>query len=548
MGKRQFKRTALALFIFFPAVVCAQSPEQGIPVTDPLVIAKCGSCHPSDDHGNMRRISWERTTPEGWQDALKEMIVLNRVSVTPAEARAIVKYLSASHGLAPQEAEPVMYDPERRFQEETLIPTESLRQGCSKCHSFARALTWRRSAEDWKQFGETHAARYNARAVAEAVSFLSKAAPLHTPAWDGWQSRTTSEDLAGRWLVRASMPGHGSYYGDMQIARAGDGEYTTRVSLTSIRDDSRLVRAGRVSVFGAYAWRGRSEGTKAERSGSGPDGPSSEAREVLLMAPDQLSAKGRWFWGQYQEFGFDVQLQRASAAPALLGVDPRALKAGTQTARVRLFGDNFPAEIAPGDLDLGPGIRVRRIVSHTPGEIAAELEVAADAQPGKRDARVGRSSLTDAIAIYDRIDYIQVTPESAMAAFSDPTHPKGYQQFEAIGYQRGADGRLHTADDVPLGPVDVEWSFQIFHAAEGAPVSIGTVSSSGLFIPSDTNPNANFDVWVTATARGDKDRNGAPLVGKSYLVLTVPTYTFNGRRYVRDLDRWVDEGPAAEGH
>jgi hypothetical protein len=51
-------------------------------------------------------------------------------------------------------------------------------------------------------------------------------------------------------------------------------------------------------------------------------------------------------------------------------------------------------------------------------------------------------------------------------------------------------------------------------------------------------------VWVVAEARTDKDKDGRPLVGKSYLVVTVPAYTFNGRRYVRDLDRWVDDGPA----
>jgi hypothetical protein len=47
-----------------------------------------------------------------------------------------------------------------------------------------------------------------------------------------------------------------------------------------------------------------------------------------------------------------------------------------------------------------------------------------------------------------------------------------------------------------------------------------------------------------ATAKSEKDRNGRALVGKSYMVVTVPTYTFNGRRFVRDLDRWVDDGPA----
>jgi hypothetical protein len=63
-------------------------------------------------------------------------------------------------------------------------------------------------------------------------------------------------------------------------------------------------------------------------------------------------------------------------------------------------------------------------------------------------------------------------------------------------------------------------------------------------MPASENPNRNFDVWLIATARDENDQNGMPLVGKSYLVVTIPTYVFNGRKYVRDLDRWVDDGPA----
>ena len=41
--------------------------DVGIPVTDPLVLAKCGTCHTADEQGNLQRISWARATPEGWQ-------------------------------------------------------------------------------------------------------------------------------------------------------------------------------------------------------------------------------------------------------------------------------------------------------------------------------------------------------------------------------------------------------------------------------------------------------------------------------------------------
>jgi len=39
-------------------------PEIGIPVIDPLVIARCGGCHKQDEKGNLTRISWERTNPK----------------------------------------------------------------------------------------------------------------------------------------------------------------------------------------------------------------------------------------------------------------------------------------------------------------------------------------------------------------------------------------------------------------------------------------------------------------------------------------------------
>jgi quinohemoprotein amine dehydrogenase len=541
----------LAVGAWFAVFVSGQSSlsqtaaerEKGIPITDPLVIAKCGGCHARDSEGNMQRLSWERTTPEVWQNALKQMILLEGVSVTPVEARSIVKYLGSSHGLAPEEAEPVRYQAERRIQEETGIPTDTLRDTCAKCHSFARILSWRRSTQDWKQFADLHAVRYHIRSTEEAVTFLAKAAPLRTPAWDAWVSGAGSQNLAGRWLVVASMPGRGNYYGEMQVDRDGDDEYNTRVVLPSVADGSRIVRSGRTVIYGGYAWRGRSKGSGP--AGANPDELSSEAREVLLIAPNQSTAEGRWFWGQYQEFGFEVKLRRASSASVLLGVDPPSLKTGSRAQRIRLAGDHFPTQVTPADLDLGPGVSVRRILSDSPNEIVAEVDVDAAAPLGRNNVAFRGSSLLAALAIYDRVDYIRVTPDSTVAAFGDRTHPKGYQQFQAIGYQRGPDGRSHTADDVALGPVDVAWTIQIFHAAEGSNSdSVGTINASGLFTPANVNPNVNFDVWAIATARNEKNQNAAPLVGKSYMVVTVPTYTFNGRRYVRDLDQWVDDGPA----
>src|SRR4051812_14464623 len=72
----------------------AEPAEEGIPVTDPLVISRCGTCHQKDDKGNLSRISWERATPEGWEEAIKRMVRLNGLTIEPVEARSILKYLA----------------------------------------------------------------------------------------------------------------------------------------------------------------------------------------------------------------------------------------------------------------------------------------------------------------------------------------------------------------------------------------------------------------------------------------------------------------------
>ena len=535
-------RASSMIGILFSAAAFGQTlvREAGVPVTDAVVVAKCGGCHARDQAGNMERISLQRTTPEGWQDVVKRMIVIHGASLNPVEARSIVKYLSTFHGLAPEEARPVMYEAERRIREET-IPNENVRKTCAQCHSVARALSWRRSQEEWKQFTEAHAQRYKFAVKEEVTTFLTKAAPLLTPEWTAWNKRNSAENAEGRWLVTASLPGRGKYTGELRVEPAGADEFTTSLRLTSVRDGSSIVRSGRSAVYGGYAWRGRSKGDKAPVTA---DDPSSETREVMWIAPDQQMAEGRWYWGQYQEFGFDVQLRRPGTEPTLLLTEPAALKVGVKGARVRLLGDNLPLE---GNLEFGPGVAVQRIISRTASEVVAEVDVAADAPSGRRDVVVRGNRLAGALAIYDRIDYVILTPESAMAAFSDREHPRGYQQFEAIGYQRGADGKAQTADDVSLGPVDATWSMEVFYAVPGSdPETVGRVTASGLFVPATHNPDANFDLWVVATARAETDRNGKPLTAKAYLVVTVPSYVFNGRRFVRDLDRWVDDGPATD--
>jgi quinohemoprotein amine dehydrogenase len=552
-----------------------ETPEEGIPVTDALTISKCSACHAKDDKGNLSRISWIRTTPEGWEEAIKRMVRLNGATLQPAEAKLIVKYLSTSHGLAPEEAKPVMYMPEHRIIDET-IPNESVRSTCNNCHPLGRVFSWHRTRAEWSLLADFHTALYpqaeaafrrngagrggatgaaatpNAAAPVAAAAtatpaatisldttldFLGKSYGLHTPEWAAWRARMRAPKIAGKWLISARIPGKGKYYGELTIAPgAADDEFTTTEKLYSVNGGPAITRTGTGLVYTGYSWRGRSKGT-ALAAKSVPDDLNREMRETLWISPDQTWAEGRWFQGEYQEFGADVKLRRVTADPVLLTVDRFSLKTGSQAQKVRVIGANLPANVTAKDLDFGSGVTVKSIASHSAGEIVATVDVAADAVPGKRDLVLGLSTLEGALAVYDKVDYIKVTPEASLARLGgDETspHPRGYQQFEAIGYQRGEDGKLHTADDVELGPVEVSWSIEEFYASFGDDDKefVGSLNGNGLFTPSSDGPNPqrkfgrnNYgDVWAVATAKNEKDKDGKPLTGRSYLVVTVPTY------------------------
>ena len=535
----------------------ASDPEPGIPVTDPLVREKCGNCHASDDKGNMSRISWIRTTPEGWEKAIKRMVRLNDLKITPEEARSIVKYLAARHGLAPEEARPVMYMPEHRIQDETNIPNDAVRGGCSTCHAFGQPLSWRRSKKEWSLLQSLHIALYQQadaffRRPAPAgegdsndehskprpqgqvaLDYMIKTAPLHTPEWDAWQTREQTPQLVGRWAVTARAIGQGRFVGEMVIepGRTAD-EFKTSVKLRSLKDGSTLERSGTGIIYAGYSWRGRSSGQAPQ--GMHPDNISTDAREVLWFSPDESMAEGRWFWGFYQEFGFDVRLKRESAAPLVTAVDPRALKAGTQGIQLKVLGANFPASMAAEDLHLGAGLKVNRLVSQSPTELVADVDVASDATSGMRDAQVGGAALARALVVYHHVDYLKVMPEGTIARLGSATHPKGYRQFEAIGYDNGPDGKPNTTDDVRIGPVDATWKLEEFMSSynDDDTKFVGKLGPMGLFTPNTDGPdparrfsrNNYGDVWVTATDPADKDRFGQPLSARSYMVVSVPEY------------------------
>jgi quinohemoprotein amine dehydrogenase len=296
-------------------------------------------------------------------------------------------------------------------------------------------------------------------------------------------------------------------------------DFTTRTSYTYAETGARVTQAGAAIVYTGYQWRGRSN-----------PGDDSELREVMLVERDQRTMSGRWFRGAYDELGPDVTLTRVGSEPMLTAVFPRALARGAATD-VTVFGANIPSNAGgAAALDFGRGITVER-VSGSGATATLRLRVADDAPLGGRDLVALGSVLEGAIVVHDGVDRIGVTPATGMARVGGGNFPKGYQVFEAIGWNDGPDGEPETDDDLSLGRVDVSWRIEEYSATFGDDDArfVGSIGADGVFTPALDGPNTERsgsrnnvgDVWVIATHRA---ASGDELSARAQLVVTVPLY------------------------
>ena len=539
----------LAAGAFVASGAAAQSDE-GFPIDHETIRARCAACHLPDSEGRMSRISWERKTPEGWQTSLQRMIALNGVTLAPEEAREIVKYLSDTQGLAPEELRPGLFEVEKRMIDHRYLADTEVEFTCIQCHSMGRVITQRRTREEWDLLMATHRGYYpltdfqaflrmgpapaeagpdgeppdTRQPMERAVDHLSEAFPLHTAEWAAWSATMRSPRLEGTWVLSGHQPGRGTAFGTVTMGSAGTDEFVTRASYTFPATGESVTRRGRGLVYTGYQWRGRSfESDEADGA----------MREVMLVERGVNEITGRWFRGDYDEIGMDVRLTRAAGSAVVAGVHPRAIQLGGGEREVRVFGAGFNGSFGPGDIDLGPGLTVNRVVSASSEEIALNVTVAPDAVPGGRDVFVRDASLAQAVVVHDGIDRIQVLPRTGMARVGGIVFPKGYQQFEAVAFDDGPDGRPSTDDDLELGPVAVDWSLEEYAATfdDNDIQFVGHIDRTGLFVPAvdgpnpdrDRNRNNVGDVWVVATLAQD-DNGDRPLRARAHLVVTVPLY------------------------
>jgi quinohemoprotein amine dehydrogenase len=535
-----------------PGATPAHAQESaGYRIDDPTVIAECSRCHVQDGEGRLSRISYLRKAPEGWQASLQRMIGLHGVRLEADDARAIVRYLADEQGLAPEELRPGLFEVERRMIDYDYPGDSGVEFTCIQCHSMGRVITQRRTKDEWALLLATHRALYplvdfqafrragggdtsdvEAHPMDEAIEHLAEAFPLETPEWSSWAAARRVPRLVGEWTLTGHEPGKGALYGRMSITAdpgADPSAFTTRASYVFAESGQRVERTGQAVVYTGYQWRGRSNA-----------GQENELREVMLVERDLREITGRWFSGAYDEFGPDVTLRRVGSDPLVSGVHPAALERGGRT-NVTVYGANLE-RLTPLDFDIGEGVAVTAIEGRSSGSATLALDVTPAARVGARDVYAGGSALEGAIVVHDGVDRIVVAPETGLARVGGAAFPKGYQTFEAIGWDDGPDGEPETEDDVSLGRVDVSWSVQEYAAVYGDDDIdfVGSMRRDGTFEPALDGPNParsgnrnNLgDVWVIATHRTSKDR---VLTARAHLVVTVPLYM--------RFDPWVPAGP-----
>jgi quinohemoprotein amine dehydrogenase len=556
-----FGIVVLALTVTPRAAALAQGGQRdttsGFVINDQTILANCGGCHSADSTGRLRRLSYMRKTPEGWESSIRRMVTLNGVKLEPAAARAIVKYLSNNQGLAPAELRPGRFEVERRPIEYRYTADTRTETTCRACHSLGRVITQRRTREEWELLVATHRGYYPLvdfqsfrrggppppdsavpHPMDVAIGHLSRVFPLRTAEWAAWSATMRPPPVEGSWLVSGREAGRGPFYGKLTIARVpnADDEFTTRSSYRFAQSGATVTREGRAVVYTGYQWRGRSsESAQPVQAGRATqNGAPDEAwREVMFVEPGWQEMSGRWFRGGYDEMGIDVTFTRIGANPAVVGVAPRGLRTGVRDQEVTVFGVNLPANIDPGSVSFGPGVRVERVARATPDEITLRVSVDSAAAIGVRDLYLAGAALRGAAVVFDRISRIKVTPNAGMARVGGANFPKQLQQFEAVAFHNGVDGRPETEDDVEIGPVPVTWSLEEYGVTfdDDDVKFVGAIDQRGLFTPSEDGPNPRRsgnrnnvgDVWVVATYAPD-GKAARPLKARAHLLVTVPLY------------------------
>ncbi len=530
-------------FIFILTLFFEGQVGWGQETTGPAVLEnRCSGCHPpSTEGGKLATIEAERKTPEGWEMTIFRMMRTYEVRLSAGEARILVKYLSDHYGLAPEEVEPFRYALEKRPNIFEEFPNETVQAACGQCHSYARTALQRRTKETWQNLPDLKAGflpniesqtasgtpslpgMWYTVVKEETMPYFAKTYPFDSDAWRKWQKASWPK-LEGTWKVIGHDPGPGGdYTGQMIIRSVGEGQYEGTFAY-EFSNGSKISGKTTSFVYTGFQWRGVAKLENGETH-----------KEVFFASKDGSTMTGRVLLSDIGDLGMDVTLYRSGEGSRLLTVLPKALPATGQPQEVKLFGLSFPPNVTAGNLSLGAGVTVQTVTQSGDDTIVAQVVVDKGAKVGPREVKVTGVQGEGALLIYSKADYLKILPEKAFPRPGGIRTPKVYQQFEALLFANGPDGKKGTKDDVNLGRISpVKWSLEEYvdRVNDDDVRYVGTVDKNGRFVPAEDGPNPQRDfsrgnvgsVWVEASYMPQAARR--PLRARAYLVVMPPKFNF----------------------
>ncbi|MHC4687520.1 MAG: hypothetical protein ACYTEW_24915, partial [Planctomycetota bacterium] len=242
---------------------------------------------------------------------------------------------------------------------------------------------------------------------------------------------------------------------------------------------------------------------------------------------------GSWRFIDKPHLSGEAAYHRKTQEAKILKVLPPSSPRGSHDTILKLFGWNIPTTLQPSDIQLGKGIVVKEILEANPDKVQIKLDIQSDAPVGNRDLMLaGKVYGKSIFHVYEKMDYIKVSPEYGLARSGGVTVPYKGVQFAAMGYSNGPDNIPYNKDDINLGYVKANWHLEEYYSSheDNDMKFVGKLDENGLFIPTKEGPNpkrpASFNnagnVWAIATYKPEGSTK--TLKAKAYLLVTVPLY------------------------
>lgn len=528
------KRTALTGAVL--ALLASASGARAF-TQDTLVWKKCTSCHAPSADGRIPRVEDLRTTPEEWTVIVDRMRRLHGMPLAKAEMDRLLKELSATQLLTPEEQAQVSYLSLFHNSQQLEAPAspeeERLFATCVRCHSAGKIRSYRMTEAGWAKLRDFHlyvdpAAIFQMREMhwrdeADAVlRDLSRSLP-YGQAWSAPKPR-----LEGRWLVAGFEPGKGSYRGEAEIAGGADAEYRVKGKL-QYADGTSEPFEGEATLYGGYALRTRTRHAGAETRGAYIVSDGELKGEHHFPAPRFRTSSATWV--------------RQDAGPRVVRVTPGYLLSGERTT-LTVDGVGLPP-VGPADVAFTGGtVKVLSAKRLPSGAISIQAVATA---PAVGQARLAVKGLdAGSVVLAPRIHHIAVTPATGRARLSGgPHHPAEGVQFQAIAYARRtpapAQGQALAVvpaaaqpgdeADVALGPVPATFALAEEKTRDGDDDLrwMGRIGATGSYVPKgDYGPNparaSSLEGSGLVKVVASYQRGGKTYRAEGQLAATVPDY------------------------